>query len=136
MRQGQVRPSPPLSPVSPIDAAWVEAVALRVVQLMRNGSAPNVGRLVDAATLAAELGITRSWVYQHRDELGAVRLGTGSKPRLRFNVEVARAALGQERYEPLASGAASPRSSSSRKLPPSTRRPPVGRVLTVKARRR
>jgi hypothetical protein len=94
MRQGQVRPSPPLDPATPIDAAWVEAVALRVVQLMRNGAAPNVGRLVDAATLAAELGITRSWVYQHRDELGVVRLGTGTKPRLRFDVETARQAIG------------------------------------------
>jgi hypothetical protein len=96
MQQGQVRPSPPLDPATPIDATWVEAVALRVVQLMRNGAAPNVGRLVDAATLAAQLGVTRSWIYEHRDELGVVRLGTGTKPRLRFDVETARQALGHD----------------------------------------
>jgi hypothetical protein len=60
---------------------------------MRDGSAPNHRRLVDAAILAAELGVDRSWVYAHRDELGAVRLGVGSKPRLRFDPEAARAVL-------------------------------------------
>jgi len=50
---------------------------------------------MDAARLAAELGVTRSWVYEHRDELGAVRLGTGTKPRLRFDLNTARRALFQ-----------------------------------------
>jgi hypothetical protein len=77
-----------------LDAASVEAVARRVVELMRReGASPSARRLVDAATLAAELGVERSWVYTHRDELGAVELGTGPKPRLRFDVEAARTVL-------------------------------------------
>ncbi len=77
-----------------LDAASVEAVARRVVELIRSeGGSPIVRRLVDAATLAAELGVERSWVYAHRVELGAIQLGNGSKPRLRFDVEVAREVL-------------------------------------------
>jgi hypothetical protein len=93
---GQVRPSPDPGAGAPINAAWVDAVALRVVELMRNGSPPGDRRLVDAATLATELGVTRSWIYEHRDELGVVRLGTGTKPRLRFDVETARQALSRD----------------------------------------
>jgi hypothetical protein len=33
-------------------------------------------RLVDAAELASILGVSRWWVYQHAEELGAIRLGT------------------------------------------------------------
>lgn len=132
MQEGQVRPSGALDPPATVDAAWVEAVALRVVQLMRSGDVVDDRRLVDAATLASELGVDRSWVYAHRDELGAVRLGSGSKPRLRFNVQVARAALARARNEPPALGNAG---SVDRKQLRSKRKPAVGRVLAVKVRR-
>lgn len=81
----------PLPPAGPfLDAASIEAVARRVVELIHDeGGSPAARRLVDAATLAAELGVDRSWVYAHRGELGAIQLGTGSKPRLRFDLEVA-----------------------------------------------
>lgn len=79
---------------SALDRAYVEAVARQVVELIHD-VAPPIGsrRLVDAATLATELGVERSWVYEHRDELAPVRLGAGSKPRLRFDVQAARQAL-------------------------------------------
>jgi hypothetical protein len=74
--------------------ASVEAVARRVVELLRaERHSPRERRLVDAATLAAELGVERSWVYAHRTELGAIQLGAGSKPRLRFDVDIARESL-------------------------------------------
>ncbi len=77
-----------------LDAASVEAVARRVAELIRTERGSHVTRgLVDAATLAVELGVERSWVYAHRDELGAVQLGGGSRPRLRFDVEAARNVL-------------------------------------------
>lgn len=79
------------TPSSPaLDAASVEAVAQRVVELLRTERhSPRERRLVDASTLAAELGVERSWVYAHRAELGAIQLGSGSKPRLRFEVDMA-----------------------------------------------
>lgn len=51
------------------------------------------GRLVDAQALGGLLGVDRRFVYQHADELGGLRLGEGSKPRLRFDPERARAAM-------------------------------------------
>lgn len=84
----------PLPAGAILDAASVEALARRVVELIRSESNPPIGvRLVDAATLAIELGVERSWVYAHREELGGVQLGTGSKPRLRFDAEHARDVL-------------------------------------------
>jgi predicted DNA-binding transcriptional regulator AlpA len=44
-------------------------------------------RFVDAAAVAAVLGVERSWVYEHADELGARRLGSGPRARLRFDLE-------------------------------------------------
>jgi hypothetical protein len=41
--------------------------------------------LVDATEIATRFGVSRDFVYAHADELGAVPLGTGPKPRLRFD---------------------------------------------------
>jgi hypothetical protein len=41
--------------------------------------------LVDAAEIARLHGKTRSWVYEHAGELGAVRLGSGPRPQLAFS---------------------------------------------------
>jgi len=44
------------------------------------------GQLVDTAAVAHHLGTSRGYVYEHADELGARRLGTGPKARLRFDL--------------------------------------------------
>jgi hypothetical protein len=49
--------------------------------------------LVDAAEIARLHGKTRSWVYEHAGELGAVRLGSGQRPRLGFSPARVAAAL-------------------------------------------
>jgi hypothetical protein len=43
--------------------------------------------LVDAAALATHLGVSREYVYEHASELGARRLGSGPRARLRFDLE-------------------------------------------------
>lgn len=43
--------------------------------------------LVDVAAVAAYLGVSHAYVYEHQVELGARRLGTGPKARLRFSLE-------------------------------------------------
>jgi hypothetical protein len=121
-----------------LDHTYVEAVARRVAELIANDAHEAAARrLVDAATLAAELGVERSWVYEHRDELAPVRLGTGSKPRLRFDVQAVRAALATRRIsqppsrETLGTG----RGASPRRRPRRTNaKPTVGRVLAVRPR--
>jgi len=49
--------------------------------------------LVDAAEIARLHGKTRTWVYEHAGELGAVRLGSGRRPRLGFSPARVAAAL-------------------------------------------
>ncbi len=71
-----------------LDPQATEAIARRVVELLERRGLQR-RELVNAAELARRFGIERSWVYSHAIELGAVKLGSGSKPRLRFDPEVA-----------------------------------------------
>lgn len=86
-----------------IDVELVEAVADAVAARLERGAAPR--RLLTADELAAYLGVERSWCYEHAVELGALRLGEGARPRLRFELERVQAALacrhGRESSEPL-----------------------------------
>lgn len=67
------------------DPELAETIARRVVELLRGEETEkSAARLVDAATLARELGVEREWVYAHAEQLGAVRLG-GPNGRLRFD---------------------------------------------------
>jgi hypothetical protein len=43
--------------------------------------------LIDASELARLLGTARSFIYEHATELGAIRLGSGPRARLRFDPE-------------------------------------------------
>jgi hypothetical protein len=68
----------------------VEAIARRVVELLgrephRPAGSPTGERLLTAAEVARWWGVERSWVYQHALRLGVIRLGTGPRPRLRFD---------------------------------------------------
>jgi len=54
----------------------------------------DVSRLVDAATVADKLGVSRAFIYDHAQELGVIRLGSGEKARLRFDLERVLAAVG------------------------------------------
>jgi hypothetical protein len=70
-----------------LDRADIEAVAERVAELLEHQAVESRqrGELVDAAAVARLLGVSRGTVYAKADELGAVRLGNGKKPRLRFD---------------------------------------------------
>jgi hypothetical protein len=83
--------------------------------------------LIDANALAVELGVSRDWVYEHADELCALRLGNGPKARLRFDPATARAALEPENHHGPAT--------KPRRRSPSTLRP-VGSVLPIRERQR
>lgn len=70
------------------DRQAIEAIARRVVEILeRQGMQQH--ELVDATELARRFGIERSWVYSHAIELGAVKLGSGPKPRLGFDPQIA-----------------------------------------------
>ena len=61
----------------------VDRLAARLGVLTPDHAQPEP--LVDAAEIARRHGKTRSWVYEHAGELGAVRLGSGHRPRLGFS---------------------------------------------------
>jgi hypothetical protein len=64
-----------------------ECIARRVVELLTEQPGPPEAWL-DAAAVAARYGVSRAWVYDHAEDLGAARLGEagdGRKPRLRFD---------------------------------------------------
>lgn len=61
-------------------------VAAHLAAMFEDRTAPPAPQTVDAATLAARLGVTRAFVYEHAAQLGAVRIGDGPRPRLRFDL--------------------------------------------------
>jgi hypothetical protein len=67
----------------------IELIAQRVAELLRPRETHDLDahprRLLDAGELAGRLGVSREWVYEHANELGAVRLGDGPRARLRFD---------------------------------------------------
>ncbi len=95
----------------------IERIAQRVVQLMRHEpeahdeGLPAARDLMDASQLARHLGLTRAWVYEHAQQLGAIQLGDGPRPRLRFDPQTAKQALHdrQHRHEPAPTKADGPR---------------------------
>jgi hypothetical protein len=82
----------------------VERIAGRVVQLLREqrlveDTAP---RLVTADELARRFGLTRTWVYEHANELGAISMGDGPRARMRFDLRFAGQAIYARRRLPQA----------------------------------
>ena len=69
----------------------MEAIARKVVEIVDARS--STFGLVDARELAVELGVSVDYVYAHATELGAMRLGSGPKARIRFDLDRARQAL-------------------------------------------
>jgi hypothetical protein len=82
---------------------------LVAARLASNPIAPQC--LVDAATLAEQLGVSRATIYEHAQELGAVRVGAGVRGRLRFDPRQVRRTLeGKTEYrDPRSADHAPPR---------------------------
>jgi hypothetical protein len=77
----------------------IEGTAQRVVELLeQRPEAP--ARMVDANTLAEMLGTSAEFVRDHKRELGYVPVGSGPRPRLRFDAAKARAAYEQNIARP------------------------------------
>jgi hypothetical protein len=67
-----------------LDPESIEAIAQRVAELVGE---PETVQFINAEEVAHRFGVSREWVYEHAEELGAVRVGRGSRPRLRFDVK-------------------------------------------------
>ena len=69
------------------DPAFVDAVARRIVEVLREeGVLRREGpRLLTVGEVAVEFGLSTDWLYTHARQLGAIRLGSGPKARVRFD---------------------------------------------------
>ena len=67
------------------DPASLRLLAREVAQLLGRAEPE---RLLTAQEVAVRFNVDRSWVYAHANELGVIRLGTGPRPRLRFDAAV------------------------------------------------
>jgi hypothetical protein len=95
------------SMLSPADVeAIVECLLVRVGEALR--PALWFG-LADVTEVAQRLRVHESWVYAHAEELGAIRLGTGEKARLRFDLERVARAIGANDSERIGKGPGRPR---------------------------
>ncbi|HTU13668.1 MAG TPA: hypothetical protein VMF31_00595 [Solirubrobacterales bacterium] len=73
----------------------IEALARRLAELLGpKEETRKPGRLISAQAVSEWWGVNRRWVYDHADELGARRLGSGKRPRLRFDPSVVAERLG------------------------------------------
>jgi hypothetical protein len=87
------------APISRLRAAFaelapdtIEQIAQRVAELLKHHQ-PHPANLIDANELARRTGLSRAWIYENAELLGAIRIGTGPKPRLRFNPDALGAAI-------------------------------------------
>jgi hypothetical protein len=88
--------------------------------------------LVNADEIARMMGKKRSWVYDHANELGAVRLGSGPRPRLGFYPARANEYLQSVTNPPVSSPL--PRPAPRHRRPKSGYTPAGAKLLTVRGR--
>jgi len=107
-----------------------EAIAVRSAQLVLDAVEGRRDELGDAtrstrtqrfdasaAKIAQRIGMSAAWVREHAPDLGGVRVGTGAKPRHRFNV-----AITDERIAAMRSDMKQPPSKLSEPQPKQRRR--------------
>jgi hypothetical protein len=104
------------------DGIPLHELAREVAALLRSGTAPTEP-LLTAKEVAERFNVDRSWVYAHARDLGAIRLGGGSRARLRFDPAV----VAQRLLPPTARTWSAPRAAA-----PTTTSP----LLPIKSSRR
>lgn len=73
----------------------IEQIAGRVAQLLRHQHppaetrGPSTPEWMTVKELAHHLKLNPAWVYEHAQQLGAIRTGTGPKARIRFDLHTA-----------------------------------------------
>jgi predicted DNA-binding transcriptional regulator AlpA len=81
----------------------IEALASRLAELLGRSTpeperpAETKKKMLSPAEVSELWGVSRVWVYRHADALGVRRLGSGTRPRLRFDPEEIEERLGAPR---------------------------------------
>jgi len=101
--------------------AIADELADRIAERMnRNGT--DEAEWITAAEVARRYSVSRDFVYEHSERLGAERMGDGPKARLRFDPRVVTEALAP-RPHPL---------TKPERPNPRRKRPPAGDLLPIK----
>jgi hypothetical protein len=87
-----------------------------------NGAAAHDGGLWSAGRVAEHYGVAVRFIYQHADELCCIRLGGGTRPRLRFDPNTVK-----ERWPNVGSALPDPTQPRCRSTPGRQARRPSGR---------
>jgi hypothetical protein len=96
-----------------------ERIADRVAAILTHGRSLDrtQNEWLTAGQLATRLGVTAQWVYDHQNELGAIKLGSGRKPRLRFRADTTPGTALRARHQPPPEGRREPRTTPAGLLP-------------------
>lgn len=78
----------------------VEAVALRVVEMIEERRLEPSASMLTAGEVAARYGVSKNYIYEHAIRLGAIRLGDGPRARMRFSADAVAEALACETPTP------------------------------------
>jgi hypothetical protein len=79
-----------------LDPESIEAIARRLAELLGGGEGQRPrGQLISAEAVSKWWGVSRRWVYENAKRLGARRIGTGRRPRLRFDPDEVAEELGE-----------------------------------------
>lgn len=70
------------------DQVSLHALAREVAALLGQDTASTGNGLLTAREVAVRFNVDRGWVYAHAHELDVIRLGNGTRPRLRFDPAV------------------------------------------------
>lgn len=80
-----------------LDAASVDAIARRVAELV----APTAtDRWMTVSEIADRFSVSSDYIYEHKAELGAVRLGDGPRSPIRFDPAKVAVALDEDLPDP------------------------------------
>ncbi|HWC47977.1 MAG TPA: hypothetical protein VG448_03770 [Solirubrobacterales bacterium] len=74
----------------------IEAIARRLAELVGGAAAQRPRpELISAEDVSRWWGVSRRWVYANAKRLGAKPIGTGSRPRIRFDPDEVAEQLGE-----------------------------------------
>ncbi|HMJ74016.1 MAG TPA: hypothetical protein VK471_11720 [Solirubrobacterales bacterium] len=79
-----------------LDPESIEAIARRLAELLADREPERPGRgLISAEEVSQWWGVSRRWVYENARRLGVRPIGTGRRPRLRFDPDEVAEHLGE-----------------------------------------
>jgi hypothetical protein len=83
------------------EARIAQRMAVMVIRYLSRTqqAAPKRQEYLTASEVSKTYRVHRGWVYEHAQELGAIKIGDGQRPRLRFDPEQVARRLTAQRHD-------------------------------------